>query len=89
MPLPFFGGAKKTKITSGMSIALTEQGKRTAEQQLSRGPTFAILSVLQDHSPRSVGEIAEETDIDISEVKQRVKDLAKGGSVRILNEFVP
>ena len=75
--------SKEPKLSSHSMIGITEVGKKTAQQELARGPTFAILSLLDEHTPRSIGEIAEETQIDISEVKERLKILGKQGYIRI------
>jgi len=82
MPLGMFG-RREPKLTSSMTVGVTEVGKKTAEQELARGPTFAILALLNEHSPRSIGEISEETQVDITEVKQRIKILARQGYVRL------
>jgi len=82
MPMGMFG-RREPKLTSSMTVGITEVGKKTAEQELARGPTFAILALLSEHSPRSVGEISDETQVDIVEVKQRVKVLAKQGYLRM------
>lgn len=80
--MPIFG-RREPKLTSSMTVGITEVGKKTAEQELARGPTFAILACLNEHSPRSVGDISEETQIDIVEVKQRIKILARQGYIRM------
>ena len=75
--------AKEPKLTSQMTVGITEVGKKTAEQELARGPTFAILSALNEHSPRSIGDLSEEIQVEISEVKERIKILARQGYLRI------
>lgn len=81
----FFGrkSAVTQPISSFTSVSITDAGKKTAERELAQGATYAILSVLDDHSPRTVGSIAHETQIDINEVKERVKMLARQGYVRL------
>ena len=76
-------GQKTSKITRQTLVGLTEAGKRTAEKELARGPTFAILSTLEEIPHCSIGKLAEETQIDIDEVKERVRLLAKQGLVRV------
>ena len=71
------------KLTSQMTVGITEVGKNTAQQVLARGPTFAILSTLNEHSPQTIKEISEETQIDITELKERIKILARQGYVRL------
>jgi DNA-binding MarR family transcriptional regulator len=84
----FILGDRKPKITSRTAVLLTDAGKKTAEQYLAGGKNFAILSVLQDHHmARTVSDIANETDIDINEVKERVKILARQGQVRLMSEY--
>lgn len=86
--LDFLKKGGKPKITSRTAVLLTETGKKTAEQYLAGGKNFAILSVLQDHHmARTVSDIANETDIDLNEVIERVKILARQGQVRLMSEF--
>ena len=55
---------------------------------MAGGKNFAILSVLQDHHmARTVSDISNETDIEVSEVVERVKILARQGQVRLMSEF--
>lgn len=77
-------GPREAKLSSSHIVGLTELGKRTAEQVLAKGPSFAILSCLAEHSPRSVHDIADETGIEVSELKERVKILARQGYVRLV-----
>ena len=79
MRFPMLG----TKVTGSTSIALTEPGKRMAEKYVSRGPDFVMLSALSEKSPMTVSELAIETQIEISEAKQRVKILNKQGLLRV------
>ena len=79
MRFPMLG----TKVTGSTSIALTEPGKRMAEKYSSRGPTFTILAALSEKSPMTVSELAMETQIEISEAKQRIKLLSKQGLLRV------
>ena len=67
-------------------IGITEVGKKTAQQELARGPTFAILSLLDEHTPRSLGDVSEETGIDIDEVKERLRILGKQGYIRLTGQ---
>jgi len=44
--------------------------------------------VLQDHHmARTISDISNETDIEVSEVVERVKALARQGQVRLMSEF--
>lgn len=74
-------------IKASTMVFITDIGKKTAEKQISKGETFAILSALNEKSPSSVSEIAEETDIDIIELKSRLKEMAKSdvGLVRVMS----
>lgn len=74
---------QEPKLTSQMTVGITEVGKNTAQQLLARGPTFAILSTLNEHSPLTIREISEETQIDMTELKERIRILARQGYVRL------
>jgi len=74
---------RRANISKDTSVGITEEGKRIAERVMSRGRMFAILSLLNDHSPRSVSDISNGTQIDVNEVKRRIITLAKQGYVRL------
>lgn len=74
---------QEPRLTSQMMVGITEMGKNTAQQLLAKGPTFAVLSTLNDHSPLSIKDISEETQIDITELKERIRILARQGYVRL------
>ena len=82
--LDFFHKKKETKITSSMSLGLTESGKQEAEKFTSKGPKFAILAALSERSPMSIGELSSETQIDLSEMRVWVTRLARAGFVRFI-----
>ena len=75
---------QEAKITASMSVGITEIGIKTVEQELARGGTYVILSLLHEHSPRIISDIARETDIPIEETKERVRVLAKNGYIRFV-----
>ena len=75
---------KEPPLSAQMTVSLTDLGKKTAEQFLAKGTTFAILSVLNDHSPQSIKEISEGTQIEMNELKERIKILARQGYVRLM-----
>lgn len=77
-----FGIGSKPKISTVSSVGLTEQGKRVAEKYSSQGVTFVILSALSEQSPQTVKQLADSTQIEISELKKRLEHLAKSGLVR-------
>lgn len=85
--MDFLKGGKKD-ISSRTAVILTEAGKKEAENIQYAGRNFAILAVLQDHHvARTIGDIARETDIDVAEVKERVRVLARQGLVRLMSEY--
>jgi DNA-binding MarR family transcriptional regulator len=88
MGLMDFFGKPKRAVTARTAVLLTDAGKRAAETQMYTGRNYAILAALQDHHmSKTVGDIANETDIDVSEVKERVKVLARQGQVRLMSEY--
>ena len=79
-----FHRKKETKVTSSMSLGLTESGKKEAEQFTSKGPKFAILAALSERSPMSIGDLASETQRDLNGMRVWVKRLAQAGYVRFI-----
>ena len=77
-----FGG--RNKVTASMSLGITETGKREADQYSSHGPKFAILAALSERTPMSIGELSNETQIDLNELRVWVTRLAKQGFVRFM-----
>lgn len=84
--LPFLT-KRQPKLTTNMSVGITETGKRVVIKGLVGGHTFAILSRLDEHSPRTVGELSEDTQIDIYEVKERLRQLAHQGYVKVSGDI--
>ena len=85
--LDFFKGGKKD-VSSRTAVVLTEAGKKQADNEMYAGRNYAILASLRDHHmSKTVADIANETDIDVSEVKERVKVLARRGLVRLMSEY--
>lgn len=84
MPFNLFGLGKKPKVLASTMIGVTDTGKRMPEKYSTSGKTFVILSSLVEKSPQTIADLAQETDIDIDELKKRVELLAKSGMVRIM-----
>lgn len=84
MPFNFFGLGKKPEVKASTMVAMTDVGKNMAEKHMSSGATFVILSKLNEKSPQMVAEIAQASDMDINEVKERIKELSKSGVIRIM-----
>ena len=84
MGFSLFGLGKKADIKANTMVGLTESGKKIAEKYVSKGATFAIVAQLNEKSPQTVTELASETDMDINELKARIKDLSKSGVVRVI-----
>ena len=66
---------KKNELKANTGIGITPEGKNAAEKDLARGQMFVILSFLDDHSPRTLSTIAEQTGIEMNEVKERIRIL--------------
>jgi DNA-binding MarR family transcriptional regulator len=81
----FLNFGKKNKIKAHTQVLITEIGKKKAEKFESSGKEFAILAYLNEKSPSTITEIAEETDIDIDELKARIELMSKAnGTVRLM-----
>jgi len=74
-------------MSSGVSVAITEPGRRTVERYDQRSPKFAILQALAEHSPKSISQIGDDTDLDAYEVKQWVKELERSKMVVVQGGF--
>lgn len=85
MPLLF--GRQSPKLTRQTIVRLTEAGKKLAEQELAKGPNYAILATMEDKPHCSIGELAEETDMDIEEVKGRIKIMVRQGYIGLTGQI--
>lgn len=86
MPLRLFGRGTP-KLTRQTIVRLTEAGKQLVEQDLAQGRNYAILSTLEDRPHCSIGDIAEEKDMDIEEVKERILTMAKQGFIGLSGQI--
>ncbi len=64
-----FNFKKKLNLKVSSKVGITQAGKMEAQNYSSRGTQFAILAALSERSPMSVGDLADETQIDIGELK--------------------
>lgn len=71
-----------TKVSSATMVGITEQGKDTVQHELARGMTFAILSMLNEHSPQSLGELTSQVGVPYEEMKERIRILESQGYLR-------
>lgn len=62
-------GKKKIAFKVSTKVGITQAGRMEAQNYSSRGVQFSILSALCDRSPMSVGDLADETQVDIGELK--------------------
>lgn len=60
------------KVTANTGVAITENGKRIAQQYTTRGPNFAILAELDEKSPQTISELTQRLNMDTNEIKKRV-----------------
>jgi len=62
-------GKKKVQFKASTLVGITQNGKVEAQNYTSRGTQFLILSKLSERSPMTVADLADETDLDIGELK--------------------
>jgi len=74
-----------SKIRTSSMLSITEDGKALLKQELVKGVSFVLLSKLEEHSPRSIVDMANETGIDSHEMQERAEILAKQGLLAIRN----
>lgn len=60
---------KKISLKASSRVGITETGRREALNYSSRGAQYEILAKLAERSPMSLGDLADETDMDIGELK--------------------
>lgn len=78
------GTQQDKKIRASTSVGITEQGKREVSRFSSRGDSFTILAVLEDRSPQTISQVADEANMPINEVTQKLKILQRQGYVRFI-----
>lgn len=82
--MSFLGLGKQQQVKASTVVGITESGKREAERYISKGDDFAVLASLDEKSPQSMSQLAEDTHLSFSDVVQRVKRLSKQGYVRLV-----
>jgi len=60
---------------------LTPRGKKRAEDSGGQTPEAQILCMLEEHGESSLKEVARETNIDLREVKFKLKKMERIGLV--------
>lgn len=60
---------RKLSLKTSSSVGITEIGRKEAENYESSGTRFMILSKLAERSPMTIGDLADETGMDIGELK--------------------
>ena len=75
---------QRQTIGTDSMCALTEDGKRAVDKQMSDAKAWPVLMSLDEHSPRSVGDLSRECRIDIHQMKRLVDKLERQRMVRIL-----
>lgn len=75
---------ERRTIGADSMCALTEDGKRSVDKQMADAKAWPVLMCLDEHSPRSVGDLSRECRIDIHQMKRLVDKLERQRQVRIL-----
>jgi polyhydroxyalkanoate synthesis regulator phasin len=75
-------GFSKPKINTSMMVALTPEGKRLVESV--KGQDYTILSTLEERSPRIIRDLAQETEMNNSELQKRLEILSRNRLVTII-----
>lgn len=77
---------KQPEISGASSVGITEIGRREALKQISQGIEFEILALLMERSPRTVRNLAEDLNKDISDLKVRLVVMERGKLITINNQ---
>ena len=72
----------KIRLVADDIIILTPRGKEAAEQDCFSGKRAQILMALNDRGATSIRELANDTRMPISAVKDTAEDLMKRAQVR-------
>jgi len=79
-------GRRDDKVTASSMLSITEDGKNAIQQDsVQDNVAREVLSKLEEHSPKQMVDIANETGIDTDEIKGRVEIMARHGLVAIRN----
>jgi hypothetical protein len=83
IPNPF---KKKSPFDASTMVSITELGKNEIDGDMIRGHSWQILASLDQHSPRSISNIAREARIDVHKTSKEVQRLRVQRFVRV-NDF--
>jgi len=77
-------GRRESRVTSDMSIGLTETGRKKADEFTSSGPKFEVLATLREQGTCTMSELSEETHISTDKLKHIIKILKAQNYVRYM-----
>jgi DNA-binding MarR family transcriptional regulator len=80
--MKFFRRSKR--VTADMSFALTEAGKKRAEEFAGSGGRWEILAALREQGASSLSELANETGYSTERLKPIIRSLERSGYVRYM-----
>ena len=75
-------GRGTSRVTSDMSVGLTETGKKKADEFTASGPKFEVMATLREQGPCTMSELSEETHISSDKLKHIIRVLKAQGYVR-------
>jgi hypothetical protein len=77
MGIPFFGN-KTSEFDSATMISITEGGKAALNSEVVKNINqYAILSSLDQHSPRSLSDLSKEAQQNINQTKREIMTLKR------------
>jgi DNA-binding MarR family transcriptional regulator len=85
MPMNLF--AKKPVFDAATMVSITELGKNEIDGDMIKGHSWQILAALDQHSPRSVSNLARDSRVDIHKTSKTVQMLRNQRFVRV-NDMV-
>lgn len=86
MPMQLNPFRAKPVFDANTQVSITEQGKAEIDGDMVRGASWQVLATLDQHSPRTVSNIARETRQDLHRTSKTVQMLRQQQLVRV-NDF--
>jgi hypothetical protein len=83
MPLDFLNKLKKPSVAASSMVSITENGHKAVDGDMETGDGFAVLSILDEHSPMSVSGIARTSRVDVFRTGKIVEKLRNQGKVSV------
>lgn len=78
----FFSKGHSSRVSSDTNFALTEAGKKKADEFSTSGPRFEVLATLREQGPCTMRELADETPYSTGQIKHILNALRRQGYIK-------